>query len=204
MLDERQLAISRLLATPRVASLESARILDVGCGTGFQLASLTELGASPSLLFGVDLLEDRIAQARKQYPNISFSCCNAEILPYSNWMFEIVTVGMLFSSILSDTMATHIADEISRVLAPRGIILWYDFRLDNPMNPHVRGMPLRRVQRLFPGFQMQMQRITLLPPLSRRLGRRTPSFYPLLARISFLQTHYIGLLWHSQSHFTEP
>src|SRR5437870_331113 len=174
--------------------LAEQQILDVGCGTGFHLASLQSLGAPPGHLFGVDLLEDRIAQARTLHPEIHFDCANAEELPYTDDSFHLVFVGMLFSSILSDQMSLNIAQDIDRVLRPDGGILWYDFRYNSPRNRNVHGVPSASVRRLFPSYETTLRSITVLPPLSRRLGPLTPRIYPLLAKIPLIRTHYIGFL----------
>jgi len=91
-------------------------------------------------------------------------------------------------------MAGCVLTEVRRVLMPGGTVLWYDFRYNNPWNPHVRGMTKRHIRQFFPGFEMHLRTITLLPPLARRLGRLTPVLYPLLAAIPPLRTHYLGLL----------
>jgi ubiquinone/menaquinone biosynthesis C-methylase UbiE len=174
--------------------LTEQRILDVGCGTGLHLAGLQDLGAPPAHLFGVDLLEDRIAEAQKLHPEIHFACANAEELPYADNWFRLVFVGMVFSSILSDQMSFNIAQSINRVLRPGGGIVWYDFRYNSPRNRNVRGVPSPTVRRLFPSYETTLRGITLLPPLSRHLGPLTPWAYPLLAQIPFLRTHYIGFL----------
>jgi len=87
-----------------------------------------------------------------------------------------------------------IAREIDRVLAPGGRLLWYDFAFNNPFNPEVRGIGLREVCQLFPGFSMTARRITLAPPLGRAIGRVGPIVYYLASKIRFLCTHYLCLL----------
>jgi hypothetical protein len=91
-------------------------------------------------------------------------------------------------------MASNVAREIDRVLAHGGAIVWYDFRYNNPWNPHVRGMRRQNIQSLFPGYTLHLKTLTLLPPLARRLGHLTSSLYPLLSSLPFLRTHYLGLL----------
>ena len=73
-------------------------------------------------------------------------------------------------------------------------MVWYDFRRDNPRNPNVRGVRKAAIEKLFPGFEMRLQTVTLLPPLARRLGKLTPVLLPVLTRVPFLRTHLLGLL----------
>ena len=52
------------------------------------------------------------------------------------------------------------------------MVLWYDIRVDNPKNPDVRGIRLNEIKELFPeASAYRAQRITLAPPIGRRVGR---------------------------------
>ena len=190
-LERRLVAI--LLAQPGPA-LAERRILDVGCGYGHFLGLLARLGAPPSSLHGVDLLAERIEEARSRHPQIDFRVGNAERLPYPDGAFDLVLLFSVFTSILDPRMRAAVAAEVTRVLEPGGAILWYDFRFDNPRNPNVRGIGRREVARIFPGRAGRLRSVTLLPPLARRLGRLTPALYPALAAVPPLRSHYLGLL----------
>src|SRR5262249_61904353 len=100
----------------------------------------------------------------------------------------------LFTSILDAGVAGRVADEVRRVLRPGGALLWYDFRVANPWNPHVRAMSRRSVRELFPGWPATFRPVTLLPPLARRLHSLTPVLYPVLATLPPLRTHWAALL----------
>lgn len=186
--------LARLLREHGHEPLGVKRVLEVGCGGGGILAGLCELGATPENLVGVDLLPDRIAAARKQFPKMRFEQVNAEELPFADAAFDLVLVFTVFTSVLDPGMSRSIAAQVTRVLKPGGAVVWYDFRFSNPWNPHVRGMPASVIRSLFPGLRAELRSLTLLPPLARRLGPLTFLLYPLLARIPFLRTHYLGLL----------
>jgi SAM-dependent methyltransferase len=188
---ERQRVLGELLPPARLAI---ARILDVGCGDGDVLASFLALGARPERLVGVDLLPDEIERARARHPGLRFEVGNAEALETPDGAFDLVCLFTVFTSILDAAMAARVAAEVDRVLAPGGAVVWYDFRVDNPRNPHVRGVGRRRIEVLFPEYALHVRSVTVLPPLARRLGRATPWLYPVLARIPPLRTHWIGLL----------
>ncbi|HEX4647052.1 MAG TPA: class I SAM-dependent methyltransferase [Verrucomicrobiae bacterium] len=192
--DECQLKLCELLRKAGFSPLGNRRVLEVGCGTGERLAAFEDWGARPGNLFGVDLISDRIRAARKNYPHINFELANAEALPFADGNFELVTVFTVFTSILDHRMAANVGREIVRVLVSGGVVVWYDFRMHNPLNRHVRGISRRRIQSLFPGFMMNLEAISLLPPLARRLGRFTNLFYPPLSSIPFLRSHYLGIL----------
>lgn len=194
MEDESRVRIRAMLQKAGWLPLTDRRLLDVGCGTGERLAAFEDLGARPENMVGVDLLPERIRLAREHYPKIRFELANAETLPFAEGAFDLVTVFTVFTSILDNRMATNVCQEIQRVLAPGGALIWYDFRMHNPWNRHVRGLSRHRIQHLFPGFKVNLETITLLPPLARRLGRLTRRLYPPLSSLSFLRSHYLGML----------
>lgn len=191
---ERQRTTEYLLDAHGCLPLSKHRILDVGCGRGAELAYLTQWGAQPHHLYGVDLLPDRIAAAQQAFPDLHFQQANAERIEFPASTFDLVLLFTVFTSILDRQMAHNVAAEVQRVLKPGGAVIWYDFRYNNPYNPHVRGMTKAKIQQLFPGFTLYLRTVTLLPPLARRLGALTPLLYPILSSLPFLRTHYLGLL----------
>jgi len=50
---------------------------------------------------------------------------------------------------------------------------------------------LSRVRALFPQGRVQAQRITLAPPIARRVTRLHPSLYTLFNTLSALRTHVL-------------
>lgn len=186
--------LRELLQQTGFLPLGHRRVLDVGCGRGERLAAFQGLGARPENLFGVDLIPERIRAARETYPQIAFEPANAEALPFAEGVFDLVTVFTVFTSILNSEMTANVCREIIRVLASGGGVIWYDFRMPNPLNPHVRGITHRQIQKMFPGFKMDLKSISLLPPLARRLGRLTRWLYAPLSLAPFLRSHYLGVL----------
>jgi SAM-dependent methyltransferase len=191
---ERNREILTLLNIAGYLPLSDRRILDVGCGAGATLAMFEQWGAKPENLFGVDLLSERIRSGKERYPEFSFLQANAESLPFADSSFDLVLLFTVFTSVLEPRMRANIAHEIDRVLRPNSAIVWYDFRFNNPFNSNVRGVTKEGILQLFPHFDLRVQSITLLPPLARRMGCLNRFFYPALAKVPFLQTHYLGLL----------
>jgi ubiquinone/menaquinone biosynthesis C-methylase UbiE len=194
ILDERRALVRRVLESRGWVPLGKRRVLDVGAGTGVELAWLRELGAQDSNLVGVDLLPERVEFARRSFPSIDFQSGNAELLPFPDASFDLVIAFTLFSSILDEATSRRVAGEIARVIAPGGALLWYDFRYDSPSNPNVRGVTRDRVRSLFPQLEGRLFGITLLPPVARRLGPITPIAYPVLSTLPLLRSHLLGLL----------
>jgi ubiquinone/menaquinone biosynthesis C-methylase UbiE len=187
-------AMERLLKERFALPLANCRVLDVGCGYGGLVSSLHDCGVRPENLFGVDLLPNRIEFARTTFPSFTFVEGNAERLDFPDDSFDLVSVFTVFSSILDHVMASNVAREITRVLAGGGAVLWYDMRYPNPWNSGLRAMTRGRIRELFPAFSLELQSLSLFPPVARRLGPITQWAYPLLAGLPALRTHYLGLL----------
>ena len=98
----------------------------------------------------------------------------------------------VFSSLMDDAFQQRLADAMWAAAKPGGGVLWYDFTIDNPHNPDVRGVPLRRVRQLFGGGTMQARRITLAPPLARAVTRLHPSLYSVFNTVPLLRTHVLA------------
>lgn len=193
LLVERDERLARLLdQIPK--KMAQCRVLDVGCGYGGLLDMFHKRGVPADSLFGIDLLPNRVLAARERYPWFTFQEGNAEELDFPDGWFDIVTVFTVFSSILDRGMAANVARGITRVLAKGGTIIWYDMRYPNPWNRNVRPMTKAGIQELFPFFKLDLNSLTVLPPLARRLGRGTNSIYPLLATVPIFHSHYLGLL----------
>ena len=194
IIQERSRYLQGLLQTQGYWPLTQQRLLDIGCGAGRILGHFLAWGAQPHHLYGIDLPPDRIAAARQAFPALHFQQANAERIEFPASTFDLVLLFTVFTSILDQQMAHNVATEVQRVLKPGGAVIWYDFRYNNPYNPHVRGMTKAKIQQLFPEFTLHLRTVTLLPPLARRLGALTPRLYPLLTRLPLLRTHYLGLL----------
>src|SRR5436305_3307477 len=104
--------------------LESARVLDVGCGSGYFLQRLREYGGGEC--HGVDLMENRIAEGRQRYPTLHFHLGSATALPFEDGAFDLVTQFTCLSSIMDADVRLAAAHEMTRVA--RGWVLSFDMR----------------------------------------------------------------------------
>ena len=105
-----------------------------------------------------------------------------------------MTQFTVFSSILSETMRQEIALEMLRVLRPDGFIVWYDYHMNNPVNPDVHGIKKKEITRLFPGCTIYLVRVTLAPPVARVLATVSTLSCHLLSKFPFLCTHYLAAI----------
>jgi ubiquinone/menaquinone biosynthesis C-methylase UbiE len=187
--------LRHILAGRLEKPLAECRVLDVGCGYGSLLGWFHGLGVPSGNLAGVDLLANRVRAAREAYPEFDLAEANAEQLEFADDSFDLVTAFTLFSSIIDPGMAGNVASSMRRVLKDDGAVIWYDMRYPNPRNRHLIAMTKGRIRALFPSAAIELESVTVLPPLARRLGRFTERIYPPLAAIPPLRSHYIGLLW---------
>lgn len=191
-LAERERAVLRLLAHRELGALD---ILDLGCGTGGWLRDLVRWGATPGRLVGVDPLPERIERARATTdPGIQLEVAQGTALPFPAASFDLVVLSLVCSSILDPAVRLAVATEAQRVLRPGGAVLWYDFFYDNPANPDVRGIGRREIARLFPGTALHLHRITLAPPIARRVAPWSPGLARFLGACPLLRSHYLGLI----------
>jgi SAM-dependent methyltransferase len=199
MIEERRRAIQRLFVELGWHDLTTRRALEVGCGTGGVLLELMRMGFAPENLIGIDLLPESLAQARRRLPSalqlIAGDACEAAIESSSQ---DLVVQFTVFSSLLDDRFQQRLADTMWGWLRPRGGVLWYDFTVNNPRNPDVRGVPLARVRSLFPAARITVRRVALAPPLARALCRVHPGLYAILNSLPLLRTHLLAWIEKSE------
>ncbi len=175
--------------------LAEKAILDVGCGNGGWIQQLVRWGARPEHVTGIDLLVDRLAQARRRVPaRVHLEASNAAELPFPTASFDLVLQSTVFTSVLGQELRRKIGSEMLRVLKPDGLIVWYDFHVNNPWNPDVRRVTRREIHELFPGCRIDLRRVTLAPPLTGWVAPRSWLLTYALSRIPPLCTHYLGAI----------
>ncbi len=192
-LQERQRALRALLLAHGHGDAAALRVIEVGCGAGGNLLELLQMGFLPGHLQGVELLPERLALARERLPaGVALHGGDAVQLHLPDGSQDIVYASTVFSSLLDDGFQQRLADTLWRWVRPGGAVLWYDFTVDNPANRDVRGVPLRRLRELFPKGRVDARRVTLAPPIARRVVRLHPALYGLFNSIPLLRTHVLA------------
>lgn len=106
-------------------ALRSMSVLDVGCGSGANLAWLVELGADPSRLVGVDLVPQRIELARSRFGGIRFVA--GDFLQSDvGGPFDMVMMFAVLSSVTNAELKRRLMEKALRLLRPGGIFFFYD------------------------------------------------------------------------------
>jgi len=192
---ERQRAMLALFARLGWTDLSRITAIEVGCGAGGNLLELLRLGFAPEHLAGIELLPERFAQARRVLPEAAqLLAGDATTLPIEALSRQVVLQSSVFSSLLDDAFRQRLAAAMWSWVAPGGGVLWYDFTVDNPRNPDVRGVPIARLRALFPQARLSWRRVTLAPPLARWACRIHPSLYTLINVFPPLRTHVLAWL----------
>jgi ubiquinone/menaquinone biosynthesis C-methylase UbiE len=199
-MQERERRLLTLLRRHGFALLDTSKILEIGCGTGYWLREFIKWGARPENITGVDLLSERVTEAKKLCPEaIQVQCGSAAELAFPSDTFDLVLQSTVFTSVLDASMKQQMASEMLRVVKSDGLILWYDYHVNNPWNADVRGVKRQEISQLFPGCFIKLQRITLAPPLVRLLAPYSWLACYFLGKVPWLCTHYLGVVRKAQT-----
>jgi ubiquinone/menaquinone biosynthesis C-methylase UbiE len=191
-------ALRKALERSGLLPMSGRRLLEVGCGSGNWLEILERFGARREGLAGIDLDPGRAATCAARFPGADVRSGDASVLPWENGSFDLVLQSTVFSSILDPEMRRAVASEMLRVLAPGGAIFWYDFFVNNPANPNVRGVRRREIEALFPGCRVELRRTTLAPPIARRVVPVSWILGTVLESLRVFDTHYLGVVSPSE------
>lgn len=116
---------------------EGEDVLDIGCGAGFDLIVAHRKVGTNGRVFGVDLTEEMISQARRNFEvlgieSIETHHISSEILPFADNSFDAVISNGVIN--LSPAKAELLA-EIYRVLRPGGRLQFADMVMDGELPP---------------------------------------------------------------------
>ena len=192
-LQGRQRAVLCALKRHGFLDLSQRRILEMGCGSGGVLGEYLAFGAATCNLFGVDLLPDRLSQAHHWHSGLNLANADGQSLPFPSHTFDLVLQYTALSSILNPDLRRRICAEMLRTLKPDGLILSYDFWL-NPTNPQTHGIRPAEIMRLFPNCKYEFHRITLAPPITRKLAAVSWGLCQFLESLKVFNTHYLAAI----------
>lgn len=193
LVQERQRAILQGLAHRGWHETSALTLTEVGCGAGGNLLEFLRAGFAAGHLNGCEIMPERLAMARACLPAaVALWPGDATVAPIPPASQDIVLQVTVFSSLLDDEVQQRLAAAMWHWVKPGGAVLWYDFTVDNPRNRAVRGVPLARLRQLFPQGRLDHRRVTLAPPLARRVTRWHPSLYTAFNSLPLLRTHLLA------------
>jgi SAM-dependent methyltransferase len=172
--------------------LTGARVLDIGCGSGYFLHRLQEYGAGEC--HGVDLLENRVEEGRRRYPTLSLHVGSATELPFDDGEFDLVTQFTCLSSIVDADMRSRVAGEMRRV--GHGWLMSFDMRRASRPRRASAGTPTvaideAELRQLF-GEPALLRRTALAFDLAQYAGRHA-IMAMALETLRPLRSHLLGL-----------
>jgi ubiquinone/menaquinone biosynthesis C-methylase UbiE len=195
MIQRRQREFREIFAEFFPDGVENVRLLEVGSGNGQWFAEFAGFGFRFANFAGIDISAERVGIAKERIPGADIRKGDAASLPWSDESFDVVFQSTLFTSVQREEKKKKIAEEMKRVCAKNGIILWYDFVFDNPANKNVKGVGKREIRELFAPWNCEFRKTTLAPPLARiivplcwSLAEDLETFFP------FLRTHIVAVI----------
>jgi ubiquinone/menaquinone biosynthesis C-methylase UbiE len=163
---------------------DTARVLDVGCGSGNSLLNFIKLGFKAENLYGIDILEERVETGISKFPNLKLSVGDATDLKFSTGSFDIVFESTMFLQITDDNLACRIGTEMIRVTKPGGFIVLVDWRYGKPGKSEFSAVNSERISKLFSVNKatcvFASYKGALIPPVGRFLSANLPSTYFLV------------------------
>jgi malonyl-CoA O-methyltransferase len=109
-------------AIPYLPNQSASYILDLGCGTGQEMASLTSYYPQATVL-GLDLAQGMVRYAKTHQRELQsyWLCADADLLPLANDSFDIIYSNLALQWMPCATISWQ---EILRVLKPRGLLIF--------------------------------------------------------------------------------
>lgn len=188
---EKERALIKMLRWIGPENLNDKKILEIGCGKGLNLLLLIKLGFNPENLFGNELIDERIKGAKEILPStVKFIHGNALDIQLKE-KFDVIIQSTVFTSILDNEFKLKLAQKMWSLLKPSGAIIWYDFIYNNPRNKDVRGIRFKEIENLFSNGKIKKMKITLAPPLGRKIIKIHESLYTIFNLFPILRTHLL-------------
>jgi len=167
--------------------LQTARILDVGCGGGADIYELVRLRYSHRNITGIDIRSECVAEAKQLWPQVCFIQGDASQMEFEDGCFDLVFESTMFATLPDDVLSAGIAAEMVRVCKPGGYLLLRDWRTPKPRDANYKALTKARLRKLFAvGRDTRVVGIhkgALVPPVGRFLSARLPSVYFLVAAL---------------------
>jgi ubiquinone/menaquinone biosynthesis C-methylase UbiE len=120
------------LIAERLGQISTAKVLEIGCGVGYNSRNLAERFTDSQFL-GVDLSPEHVATAKKeslQLPNLNFEYGDFHRLRFDDGAFDVV---FAVECLCQETNWQRAISEVQRVLRPRGQFVVIDCFRQSPL-----------------------------------------------------------------------
>lgn len=106
--------------------LSTATVLDIGCGKGSTTRFFAELTGNASTIYGVDLSNNRIEEAKRMNPAINYQLGDlVQPIPFQV-KFDIITTLDVFMHLGDRNEILTGLENIKNQLKEQGYFIWYD------------------------------------------------------------------------------
>jgi ubiquinone/menaquinone biosynthesis C-methylase UbiE len=95
--------------------LSSKKILEIGTAWGLRLNQLLGFNLSPANMFGIDIQEEYIQQARQLNPSMTFEVMSATEIQYPDKHFDCSFACVAMQAMMDDAIITQSLSEMCRV-----------------------------------------------------------------------------------------
>jgi SAM-dependent methyltransferase len=176
-LRQRQRRLRDALLECGIDSSEKVRgldVLDVGCGTGTNMAWLVELGADPARCAGIDLMSESVDAAKERLPGARWfvgDCTSTDV----GGPFDLVVLIAVLTSVKDAALKRRIMDRCFALLRPGGVLFFYDYmtRKEDPGTANYKRLTYEEVDGYLGGRAMRWYKRDLLrSPLAERIVAR--------------------------------
>jgi SAM-dependent methyltransferase len=185
----------RLISKP----LETARVLDVGCGTGRSTRALLEFGVRPENVLAIDLRSSAIEYARGLNPAVSYRT----ISDFNSWpaeQFDLCIQCTVFSSVHGLEARSALAQKMVASVAAGGYVYWWDMLAANDFAGGDQLNPASLFAALSVVFARQVSlQPTIAEAIRSDLRRRFRGLFFLQDRVGFPLTHLSALFQRPES-----
>jgi SAM-dependent methyltransferase len=171
------------------AAIGGSWALDLGSGATADATRLGSAGTPLKGILAVDLLCERLVQARAANASLLPAVGDAALLPVRTGSLGIVHQSTMVSSVLDARVRARIFDEIHRVLRPGGVFISYDTRYPNPWNRNTRPVRLKELRRSFDGWWQATESITAIPQILRVLAPLSAAACRVVEALPPLRSH---------------
>lgn len=149
----------------------TARILDVGCGSGAGLLQFVRPGFTPANLVGIDSSAARIEEGKTRLPGLDFRAADATQIPFADGSFDLALESTMLGTLESQSLLASIAREMIRVTRKGGHIMLADWRYSREGSGVKTAITREKISELFGvGTITQVvarKRGALVPPLGQ-------------------------------------
>ena len=172
-------------------SLEDAWCLDLGSDATGDGARLRHHAQTVRGIVAIDLIHQRLAEARHVNSTLLALAADASRLPLLDASIGAVYQSTMLSSVLDPGLRARILAEVRRVLKAGGVFISYDTRYPNPWNRHTRPVLAGEMKRAFAGWPQTASSLTGIPQIVRLLAPISTTACRLVEALPVLRSHML-------------